>query len=82
MFFAVCSVVEICRSQSGAVVAISTRGIIGLDPMNVPRVHIQPAGTPEHYEIARVLFLEYQAQLGIDLCFQGFNEELARLPDM
>ena len=51
--------------------------------MNVPSdVHIQPAGTPEHYETARVLFVEYQAQLGIDLCFQGFNEELARLPDM
>ena len=45
-------------------------------------VHIQPAGTPEHYETARALFVEYQAQLGIDLCFQGFNEELARLPEM
>ncbi|MEQ1910077.1 MAG: GNAT family N-acetyltransferase [Vicinamibacterales bacterium] len=51
--------------------------------MTVPSVvNIQPASTPEHYETARVLFLEYQAQLGIDLCFQGFTEELARLPEM
>ena len=51
--------------------------------MNVSSdVHILPATTPEHYETARVLFLEYAAQLGIDLCFQGFTEELERLPDM
>ena len=44
------------------------RGIIGLDSMNVSSdVHILPASTPEHYETARVLFLEYAAQLGIDL---------------
>jgi len=38
------------------------------------------AGTPVLVREVHSLFMEYAAGLGVDLCFQNFNEELVSLP--
>lgn len=43
-------------------------------------IRIIQAETPEQIEEARRLFREYEAWLGLDLCFQGFEAEIANLP--
>jgi ribosomal protein S18 acetylase RimI-like enzyme len=45
--------------------------------MSVP---ITQADGEADVALARELFREYAAQLGVDLCFQGFEQELAGLP--
>lgn len=38
------------------------------------------AETPEQMDEARRIFTEYENWLGVSLCFQGFDEEMAGLP--
>jgi len=45
-----------------------------------PEIALLAPGTPQLLDATRALFREYADSLGVDLCFQQFDEELAALP--
>jgi putative acetyltransferase len=45
-----------------------------------PVIELVAPATPTLIDTTRTLFREYAAQLGVDLCFQNFEAELASLP--
>ena len=45
-----------------------------------PEMRIFQASGDEDIQQARALFEEYEKSLGISLCFQNFNQEMAQLP--
>ena len=49
-------------------------------PGAAPEISIIAARAPDDMPEVRALFLEYAGWLQVDLCFQGFEEELATLP--
>ena len=48
--------------------------------METPQIQLVEPDTPELLAATRQIFREYAKDLGVDLCFQGFEEELATLP--
>jgi putative acetyltransferase len=48
--------------------------------MSLPAIRLQTPTTAAHFETTRTILREYASQLGVDLCFQGFELELASLP--
>ncbi len=48
--------------------------------MDTPQILLQTPQTPDEVEAVRGNFRDYAEQLGVDLCFQIFDDELATLP--
>ena len=51
-----------------------------MDTATSPLVELTTPREPHEIELVREIFEEYASGLGVDLCFQQFDEELAGLP--
>lgn len=48
--------------------------------MPLPVIRLRTPDSPALFDATRAIFREYAKGLGVDLCFQGFEAELAGLP--
>lgn len=53
-----------------------------LKPLSSPYISLRVAESTEELAAIRSLFLDYQADLAIDLSFQGFAQEIDQLPGL
>ncbi len=51
-----------------------------MDTAQRAAIELVPADGEAHLDTVREIFREYAQGLGVDLCFQGFDQELADLP--
>jgi ribosomal protein S18 acetylase RimI-like enzyme len=51
-----------------------------VETLDTPSVHLITPDTPQLIEATRAIFREYADGLGVDLCFQNFEQELTSLP--
>lgn len=51
-----------------------------MDTAPLPLIQLVPPAGPEDLDELRGIFREYAQSLGVDLCFQQFDRELAELP--
>jgi putative acetyltransferase len=51
-----------------------------VNTQDIPLIELATPATAEELDALRAIFREYAQGLGVDLCFQNFEQELAQLP--
>lgn len=68
------------RGRQAKVCIVATPPALFSHPLPPPDIQLITPQTHEQLQATRLIFQEYAAELGIDLSFQDFDNELAELP--